>query len=360
MDKEKYRKQFEYWCKKFGIEFNQEMFDVYCYDQQYKKEHNMASNSKNCIEILIDMLNGIDYNLPLLDRYKKFKSYKAMTYSLERCKLRYGNMLGEQKFNEYKNKQAYSNSYEYKKKKYGWTEEDYNNFNKSRAITLPNMIKKYGKKVGKEKYDNYCKKQSYVGCKREYFIEKYGEEEGILKYNEMIEKKLKPIIGMLGNSTSKLELLIISSLISNSCQFLCRPTVMYDEYIGEYISDISYQFELIDKETDKHYFYDACLLDKRVLLEINGDLWHNNKRNEHIQKLMEDESSILVKNIRKRDGIDEIKMDLANKSGFLIYTIWEMDWYKHSEEIIEHFHQWVESEPTKNYSTEELYKNESC
>ena len=62
-------------------------------------------------------------------------------------------------------------------------------YNKSRAVTLKNQQIKYGEKLGKEKFESYCKKQSYVGCKLEYFIEKYGEFEGTKKYNELNRKK---------------------------------------------------------------------------------------------------------------------------------------------------------------------------
>ena len=36
---------------------------------------------------------------------------------------------------EYRNKQAYSNSFEYKKKKYGWSKEQFVEFNMSRGVT---------------------------------------------------------------------------------------------------------------------------------------------------------------------------------------------------------------------------------
>lgn len=50
-----------------------------------------------------------------------------------------------------------------------------------KAITKENMIKKYGEEEGLKKWEIYRYKQSYSNT-LPYFIEKYGEEEGTKKY----------------------------------------------------------------------------------------------------------------------------------------------------------------------------------
>lgn len=45
------------------------------------------------------------------------------------------------------------------------------------------------KKKEKKRFNDYCDKQSYAGNKLEYFIEKYGEKEGLIKFEEVNSKK---------------------------------------------------------------------------------------------------------------------------------------------------------------------------
>ena len=69
---------------------------------------------------------------------------------------KWGVELGKQKWQEYKNKQAEKNKFEYKQNKFGWTKEKFDEFNKSRAVTLKNMINRYGQEIGNEKWKTYC------------------------------------------------------------------------------------------------------------------------------------------------------------------------------------------------------------
>ena len=49
----------------------------------------------------------------------EYQSRRAIT--LENMIRKYGDVDGEIKWEQYKDKQSYTNSYEYKKEKYGWT-----------------------------------------------------------------------------------------------------------------------------------------------------------------------------------------------------------------------------------------------
>ena len=52
---------------------------------------------------------------------------------------KWGIELGKQKWKEYCNKQSITNTFEYKKEKYGWDENEFNEFNKKKR----NYIKKF-------------------------------------------------------------------------------------------------------------------------------------------------------------------------------------------------------------------------
>lgn len=118
---------------------------------------------------------------------------KFVTASLDFYIKKYGdNELARQKFEEYKKIQAKNGcSLEYFVEKYGKEEgtKKYNEVCESKGVTKKNCIEKYGYEFGKKLFTDYCKKQEYAGCKPEYFIEKYGEEEGRKKYDEVCHQK---------------------------------------------------------------------------------------------------------------------------------------------------------------------------
>lgn len=114
----------------------------------------------------------------------------------------YGENLGQYKFKQLQEKQAYTNSKEYK----GMTDEEFQEYNKSRAITLDNLVKKHGPDKGREIWDEYVERQKYTKSKQRYidegrldeyfainkkkaltlenFIRKYGDELGHMKFNK--------------------------------------------------------------------------------------------------------------------------------------------------------------------------------
>jgi hypothetical protein len=94
---------------------------------------------------------------------------------------KYGIEEGALRWDQYKAKQADSNSYEYKRKKYGWTIEQYTEYNSSRAQTLEKMIARHGENLGTSNWLEYCERQAYTNSKI-YFIEKYGVEEGTARF----------------------------------------------------------------------------------------------------------------------------------------------------------------------------------
>ena len=81
---------------------------------------------------------------------------------------KYGEIEGEIRWQQYKDKQAYSNTFEYKRDKYGWSRERYEKYNKTRGSS--------GEANG-----------NYGSSYYEVWVEKYGKE----KADEMNEKVSK-------------------------------------------------------------------------------------------------------------------------------------------------------------------------
>lgn len=122
---------------------------------------------------------------------KRFEEFKNKSMStIENYKIRYGDEW-EDKWDHYC-KTRDSSSIEFLTKKYGDPElakiaKEQIQKKVSYAISLEGYINKYGDD-GKRLWDEWCKSKSMpIG----YYIEKYGEEDGIRRWKEVSSKKAK-------------------------------------------------------------------------------------------------------------------------------------------------------------------------
>jgi hypothetical protein len=256
--------------------------------------------------------NGKEY----LERYPHailvdIELAKKTAVTLENLVQKYGPVEGVDRFAQYKNKQAYSNSFEYKKQKFDWTAEQYDAFNKSRAITLPNIIKKYGEVEGLVKWQEYCEKQR-KSCTLDHFVTKWGKDEGSRKYHNWMKKWVS------NGKTEKNILIKLQAVIDDP---------------------ISTQIRLCkNNQSDKRfgYFYDYGNIDKKKLIEFNGTHWHADPR-------VYEKDSILPR-INKTAGDiwakDLVKLNCALDQNYQIYTIWEEDWKKNESTILKEVRAW--------------------
>ncbi len=137
-------------------------------------------------EILADVPKNI------LEKY--FETDRKVT--LENMILKYGEIEGNLRWENYIEKQKYTNSKEYHFEKFNRTEEEWIVYNASRKVTLENMILKYGETEGNLRWENYIEKQKYSET-LEYYIEKYGEEEGNIKFIDHNSRKSNTLENMI-------------------------------------------------------------------------------------------------------------------------------------------------------------------
>ena len=192
-------------------------------------DHDMVSyflhkmGKGNCGPIILETYKVNKYS-ELIERIKHYVSIPCNTRDkfyylygteigeqkyLESCKdkavtkkvliKKYGDEEGLKRWNSYCSKQAETNTFEYKNKKYGMSKEEFDEYNKSRAVTYDNLVKRHGKEKGEEIWNNYCERQKVAGITKEYFIESYGKNIGTQKYIDMLKAKAKT-----GTTTSKL------------------------------------------------------------------------------------------------------------------------------------------------------------
>lgn len=238
----------------------------------------------------------------------------------------YGERLGEIKFKEVQTFQALSNSKEYK----GMTDEEFKRYNNSRAITLKNMIKKYGKEEGTRVFNKYREKQRYKKSKQRYvdefgeeqglkifkeisrkkvqnlenFQRKYGEEEGLRRYRSYVEGHQKGFSKIASNLFAQIE-----SLISND-----RVSFLY----------LPKNSELLLENKSRFYKYDFCIPELKFIIEFNGDIFHGNPQLFNESDCPNPYDKTLT--AKKMWLNDKEKIDLAKSKGFDVMVIWERDY----------------------------------
>lgn len=117
---------------------------------------------------------------------KRFNEFREKSsHTKEKFVEKYGEHEGEEKWNLYIEDKKYKSSISYYKDKYkdNW-ETEYNKIKEKRLVTLENMIFKYGEEEGILRYNKSRLLKSISG-KKEAIIQKYGEE----KYKEIHDSK---------------------------------------------------------------------------------------------------------------------------------------------------------------------------
>lgn len=212
---------------------------------------------------------------------------------------KFGDDIGKEKWKHYCEKQSLTNTYDYKKEKYGWTKEEFKSYNKSRACTLNNFIIRYGEDKGKQRWKHYIERQSYT-CSLEYFIQEYGEEDGTIKYKEFADKRLTGSGGKGFSYIADEFFKLLSDKFSKN-KIYTHVLGTGEKLIGKYHLD----------------YYDETL---NIAVEFYGDFWHANPL---IYKENDSILGVSTCEIWERDKAreNEIKQNGIKE----VYIVWEND-----------------------------------
>lgn len=215
----------------------------------------------------------------------KFSSILNNRYAitLEKLILKHGESLGNSKWKEYCDKQAYSNSLEYKSDKYGWTSEDFNNYNNSRSITYENCISRHGYEKGLDVWNNYREKQKVNGCSLGYFQSLYGLEQGLIVYKKVCSEKANNFenfvkrYGSLAESKWLEYLEKIYKNIKSYSNISQKLFLRLDEYLKPY--NLTTYYYTKNKEYGKNIGYKYVYLDYYIkelnlCIEFYGTIFH--------------------------------------------------------------------------------------
>lgn len=239
------------------------------------------------------------HNLTLNEYIEKHLILKKELYCKQLVELRkvtltnmikkYGEEVGIQKWERYKNKQAISNSFEYKQNKYGWTKEQYDQYNQNRASTRENFVRRHGSIDGSKKWEEYCKTQSYVGVTEEYFIQKYGKEEGRKKFVDSCNKKAVTldnfikkygeVIGLekWNRYLEKKSAYSLQSRLGNKLFEEVLNKLPVDRHENIFFDSKNHEY-FFAKKGHKTIFVDFYDMSCKKIIEFAGDYWHGNPK----------------------------------------------------------------------------------
>jgi hypothetical protein len=249
------------------------------------REHpKFKKKRQRCFDCAFNEFNDINFRPNVHTNYTGFLfdveiDMSTFGVTLENMTRIYGTELGTNKFNEYRKKQSISNTFEYKRDKYGWSEEKFNEFNKSRGITLENMIKKYGDGIGTKKFDEYRSRQAYTNT-LDYFISKYGLNDGTLKYDTICKQKAITLENMIRIYGVEKGPDVYINHKNNNSGFKFYSSISQELFwnLSKKIDDKCYFGENggefgINSGT-RYYFYDFVISKTKKIIEFNGDYWH--------------------------------------------------------------------------------------
>lgn len=276
-----------------------------------------------------------EYYKLLLD-YKKFKP----GIYLDKLIFIHGIVDGTKIFEEYKQKQAYTNSFEYKSKKYGMTKEQYDDYNKSRAVTLNNLILKHGEEMGKEKYDIYCSRQAYTNSLEYFGLEKYKEvnrkkshtlDTYINRHGEELGgSKLLEFYGKLSPNRSY-------SKISQKCFRVIESLLTQKELSNLYYATKNKEYCILVE--NKVFLYDFVCPKLNLCIEYHGDHYHGNPKLYNPDDYLKGRGCTRIRAKDKWEQ-DEIKANmLKNHRGYDTIVIWDSIWREDPNLILSKLHQ---------------------
>jgi len=278
-----------------------------------------------------------DYHKILME-YKPFST--AVT--LDKMIFVYGYEDGTEKFDEYRKKQALTNTFEYKNKRYGITEEQFKEYNKSRAVTLENLIKKYGKNEGEKRFKKYCDRQAYTNS-----LEYLGEEK-YKKVNKSKSHSVKNYIERYGEELGKIKLVEFYEKIKSSKSYSKISQKLFkkvEELLTEREKEYTY-YACKNKEygllcENKCFLYDFICTDLNLCIEYHGDHYHGNPLTYSPDDYLRGRGCTNIK-AKEKWNYDEKKINwLKSQRGYDTIVIWDSEWRDNPDLIIKKLTNWI-------------------
>ena len=195
--------------------------------------------------------------------------------------------------------------------------------------TREHYIEKYGTE-GEKRFNEYKSKQR-GNFSIETYIKRYGEEEGVKKWQKIFS---------YSNNVSKKSLKLFEIIYDKvkdkiNTKIYCKNNILNEEF-GKNING-------------QYVFYDFVIPDLKIAFEFNGDYWHCNP-SKYEETYYHKQRKQYAKDIWTYDNM---KKSYLIKEGFEYITIWESDFDKNIDFVINMMYnkimnKWSEYERIKN------------
>ena len=161
-------------------------------------------------------------------------------------------------------------------------------------------------------------------------IKKYGEDEGRRIYQERQKKWSAKMEKMYRDCKyTRISKKLIDNFSSDiEIEFVTRLCESMNYNINDVLCAASKQRQLVLKQDGVIYIYDFC--NNKRIIEFNGDYWHANPEKYKSTDLIANRQT--AKDIWEKD---KLKTKVAIDKGFQIMTVWESDYKKDPESVIE-------------------------
>jgi hypothetical protein len=269
--------------------------------------------------------------------------HDKLGFTVNKAIEKYGEEDGLKKWREYCEKQAITNTFEYKKQKYGMSKKDFDEYNAKRAVTLQNLIDRHGVEKGEEMWERYRQRQSYAGMSLEYFVEKYGEAEGSKVYKDVTQRRARTLENYIlkyGEAEGKRR--YTSSMEDRTIGYSLIAKNLFDIISSNFVGNKIYymdlqnnkEFGVYDNINNRYYFYDYIDYTLKKGIEFNGDVFHGNPKTFNKYDTPNPIKKQLI--CEKIWEYDTIKIDTIKKIHNIdILTIWESDYNNNATEIVD-------------------------
>lgn len=270
------------------------------------------------------------------------ESRKGTAVTKKKLILKYGERLGTIRWDSYCQKQSITNTFEFKHEKYGWTKEQFEEYNKSRAVTKKLCVERHGSERGLQIWESYRNKQKHAGCSLAYFQEKYGKEDGFQKYKDVNKKKaitLENLVGKYGEELGKQKYLarirthsVYYSKVSQRLFWRIYGRISEDDKLCCQFGEKGGEFWICTE--DGYRFFDFVIPSIKFCIEFNGDIYHANPK-------LYGSADIA----RGRPGFCRVAQDLWDRDkiknaalsalGYEILIVWEKDFAECDDLVVE-------------------------
>jgi quinol monooxygenase YgiN len=280
-------------------------------------------NKKLSVSIAALRINGkTDDEIATIRNKHSNKSRQTLSNMIER----YGEEEGRLRYEQYrhKNKLTSNRRLEYWIKRCnGDVEQAKIKLKNWQTRDLQWFINKYGDIDGLQRYNNMNGKR---GRLLENYIRKYGKDVGLEKYLEACKNWKEGQRGIF-NSSGQLEVEDFLNTIFENVKGSRNET-------GIILTDAEKT-----KELQNNTLYPDIIVNDKYIIQYNGDFWHANKT------LFPDDSTV-VGRVKKTAGlireIDRQKNTIYVNRGYIVINIWDSDWQTNKDKIKQYLKQEIQ------------------